>query len=297
MARAKVLVAVLGAVLAIAGAVSAASTPSVTISSPKAGTSYSAKRTSTLTVSGSAAFATTTRQNATFYLRRDGCGTTNDNPRLSISSGTDGGEGCGFVGGNGFVSTVSPGLFSVNFPSVDGMPLILDTSKTIDGVLDLQNDVAGTGQVTLDFTIEALVNGEGVVVGTDSENVLVTPAQSDYPVAFHVTPTAALEQASLSGIDLNVYMHGAYTDSGYIGLSGKSWLTVPSYSASPDRAVQVSLDDPGFANPVAATLNGSATAYSTTLQMPATGTHTVYARATQGYDVSGVASSTFTVKR
>ena len=113
------------------------------------------------------------------------------------------------------------------------MPLILDTSKTIEGTLDLQNDVAGTGQVTLDFTMEALVGGDGVIVGTDSETVLVTPAASDYPVTFHVTPNATLEKALISGIDLNVYIHGAYADSGYIGNSGKSFLTVGSFSCKP----------------------------------------------------------------
>jgi hypothetical protein len=157
--------------------------------------------------------------------------------------------------------------------------------------------VAGTGQVTLDFTMEALVGGDGVIVGTDSETVLVTPAASDYPVTFHVTPNATLEKALISGIDLNVYIHGAYADSGYIGNSGKSFLTVGSFSASPDRAVQISMDDPSFTNPVATTLDSSATAFSTTVPTPAIGKHTVYARGIQGFDTSPVASSTFTVKR
>jgi hypothetical protein len=297
MTRAKALVAGIVTMLAVAAAVSAAGTPSVTITSPKSGSFISAKRTPNLTISGAAAFTAVSPTTTKFYLRRDGCGTSSDNPHLSVTSGTDAGTGCGFVGGNGLVSTVSKGLFSVDYPSTDGMPLILDSSRTIEGTLDLQNDVAGTGQVTLDFTMEALVNGDGVIVGTDSETVIVTPAQSDYPVTFHITPTAALNKVALSGIDLNVYLHGAYSDSGYIGNSGASFLTVPSFSASPDRAVQVAIDDPNFGNPIAATLNSSANGYSTTVPTPAIGTHTVYARATQGYDTSSVTSSSFTVKR
>ena len=173
MARAKALVAVIVAGLAIGAAVAVASGPSVTITSPKTGSALSAKRTPSLTVAGTAAFAAVNPTSVKFYLRRDGCGTSSDNPHLSVTSGSDAGEGCGFVGGNGIVSTVSKGLFSVDYPSSDGMPLILDTSKTIEGTLDLQNDVAGTGQVTLDFTMEALVGGDGVIVGTDSETVLV----------------------------------------------------------------------------------------------------------------------------
>jgi len=85
--------------------------------------------------------------------------------------------------------------------------------------------------------------------------------------------------------------------SGFIGNSGKSWVDVPSYSASVNRAVQVSVDDPSFGNPVAATLNSAATGWSATIRTPPIGTHTIYARSTQGFDTSPVASSTFTVSR
>jgi hypothetical protein len=297
MTRAKALVAGIVGLAAVVVGVAAASGPSVTITSPKNGTTYSAKKTPNLTVAGTVAFASASPTSTKFYLRRDGCGTSADNPHLSVTSGTDAGEGCGFVGGSGFLSEASKTLFSVDYPSIDGMPLVLDSSRDLTGTLDLQNDVAGTGQVTLDSTAEALVNGEGIIVGTDTETVLVTPAQSDYPVTFHITPTAALDKKSLSGIDLNVYLHGAYADSGYIGNSGKSWLTVPGFSASPDRAVQVSIDDATFANPIAATLNSAATSYTTSVKTPAIGKHTVYVQATQGFDTSAVASSTFTVKR
>lgn len=294
MTRARALVAGLIALLILAGAASAGGTLDVWITTPTAWQSFSASQTPTLTVTGGAAFTTPVKVSTRFYLRRDGCGSTNDNPHLSVTSGTDAGEGCGFVGGNGFVSTVSKGLFSVDFPTSDGMPVYLDTSRGIDGVLDLQNDVAGTGQVTLDFTLEALVNGEGIVVGTGSENVLVTPAQSDYPVTFHITPTRDLEGATISGLDLNVYPHGAYSDSGYIGISGKSFVNVPGYSVSPNRSVQISIDDPGFGSPVAATLAGDGH-YTASVPMPAVGNHTIYSRAAQGFAYSTVKTMPFGV--
>lgn len=298
MARAKALVLGIGGlVVAVVVGVAAASGPSVTITSPKSGSSVSLKRTPDLTVAGKATFAPVDPTSTRFYLRRDGCGTSTDNPHLSITTGTDAGDGCGFVGGNGIAAEVAPGIFSVDFPSTDGMPVILDASKAIEGTFDLQNDVAGTGQVTLDFTLEALVGGEGIVVGKDTETVLVTPAQSDYPTAFHITPTPSLEKALVSGLDLHVFLHGPYSDSGYIGVSGKSFLTVGGYSASPSRAVELSLDDATFANPIPAALNSSATGYSATIATQAVGTHTIYARATQGFDTSGIASSRFTVKR
>src|SRR5438128_11719518 len=120
MTRAKALVAGIAAVLAVAAGVSAASTPSVTITSPTPNQTISLKRTPSLAVKGNAAFTAVAPSSTKFYLRRDGCGTSNDNPHLSVTSGTDAGTGCGFVGGNGFVSTVSKGLFSVDYPTTDG---------------------------------------------------------------------------------------------------------------------------------------------------------------------------------
>src|SRR4051794_38217231 len=228
MTRAKALVlGMAGLVLAIAVGVATAGGPSVTITSAKTGSSVSLKRTPNLTVTGGATFASVTATSTKFYLRRDGCGTATDNPHLSVTAGApDGGEGCGFVGGSGVAGEAAPGLLSADSPTTDGMPVILDTSRAIQGTFDLQNDTAGVGQVTLDFQLEALVNGEGIVVGSDSENVLVDPTTSDYPVAFHITPNSSLEKALLSGLDLHVWMHGAYSDSGYTGLSGKSFMTV-----------------------------------------------------------------------
>jgi hypothetical protein len=298
MARAKALVAGMAvAALVAAAAVSAAttSTPSLTIQTPRAGNSFSKTKSPTIKVSGTVAFATAIPVTEKLYLRRDGCGSSNDNPHLSVAAGTDAGTGCGFVGGNGLVSTVSKGLFSVDYPSTDGMPVTLDTSQQIDGVLDLQNDAAGAGQVTLDFTLEALVNGEGVIVGTDTETVTVDPTTSDYPTSFHITPDPSLEKAVVSGLDLNVYLHGAYSDSGYIGNSGASYLTVGGYTAAPDRSVQVSVDDPTFANPMAASLNSSLDAFKLNLQTaPLTvGRHTIYVRAVQGLNTSPTASTWF----
>jgi len=299
MTRAKALVlGMAGLVLVIAVGVATAGGPSVTITSPQTGSSVSLKRTPNLTVTGGATFASVTATTTKLYLRRDGCGTASDNPHLSVVPGApDGGEGCGFIGGNGVASEAAPGIFSTDYPSSDGMPVILDTSRTIQGTFDLQNDPAGVGQVTLDFQLEALVGGEGILVGTDTETVLVDPTTADYPVSFHITPNTSLEKAMVSGLDLHVFMHGAYSDSAYTGLSGKSFFTVPGYSAAPNRSVELSLDDASFANPIAATLNSSATGYTASVKTPAIGTHKLYARATQGFDTSAVASSTFKVSK
>jgi hypothetical protein len=302
--RTAIAAAVLAAAtVALAAAVaSAAGGPSTTITSPSAGQKVSLRRNAYLAVAGSAGFATPAAQSTRFYLRRDGCGTSNDNPHLSVASGTDGGDGCGlvltsFVGAGG---TVDQGA-SVDYPTTDGMPLTLDAGRTVTGTIDLESfgitdpAAAGTGLLTVTVDLEALYQGSGVQIGSDSETVLVTPNQTDYPVPFTVQANGALDRADLSGIDLRVHVEGPFVFSGFIGNSGKSWVDVPSWSASFGRAVQVSLDDPSFANPVPARLDG--TNWSVAVPTPAVGAHTVYARATQGYDTGAAAAQTFTVTK
>ena len=81
-------------------------------------------------VAGTASFAAATAETSRFYLRRDGCGTSNDNPHLSTTTGTDGGDGCGLVLNSvvGLGGDVDQGAF-VDFPATDGMPLALDASR------------------------------------------------------------------------------------------------------------------------------------------------------------------------
>jgi hypothetical protein len=285
-----------------AGVASAAGGPSVTITSPTSGQRVSAHKTAYVAVAGSAGFATPAASTTRFYLRRDGCGTTSDNPHLSVTSGTDGGDGCGIVltsvAGPG--GTVDQGA-SVDYPSSDGMPLTLDAGRSVTGTIDLRSiaiadpAATGTGLLTVTLDLEALHQGNGVPVGSDSETVLVTPAQADYPVPFTIQPNGALDQADLSGLDLRVHVEGPYAFSGFIGNSGKSWMDVPSWSASYARSVQISVDDPSFANAVPARLSGAS--WSVALPTPALGSHVIYARATQGFDTGASASQAFTVTK
>jgi hypothetical protein len=296
--RAAALIAIAAAATA---AVAAATGPSVTITSPTAGQKISLRHNAYTAVAGTASFATPNAQATRFYLRRDGCGTANDNPHLSVTSGTDGGDGCGLVLTIvGVGGTADQGAF-VDYPSADGMPLTLDASRPVTGSIDLESVgitdplAAGTGLVTVSVSLEALNQGNGVSVGADSETVLVTPTQTAYPVAFTIQPNGALDRADLSGLDLRVHVEGPYAFSGFIGNSGKSWTDVPAWSASFNQAVQVSLDDPAFTNAVAARLSG--TTWSVALPTPDVGTHTVYAESTQGFDTGAAASRSFTVTK
>ena len=288
--------AVVLATALVAGA-AASSATSVQITTPKYGSTVHLGASPYTAVAGTVSFAAATPQATRFYLRRDDCGGSNDNPHLSVVNGTDAGDGCGLVLTSvvGLGGDVDHGAF-VDFPSTDGMPLAFDSGQNVTGTIDLESLAgAGTGLLEVDVSMEALDHGNGVSIGSDTESVLISPLAADYPVAFTIQPNPALAGHDLSGIDLRVHVHGPFVFSGFIGNSGKSWTDVPSYAASVNQAVQVSLDDASFSSPIPARISGSS--WSVAIPTPAVGKHTLYAESTQGFDTSAPASTTFTVKK
>ena len=288
--------AVVVAALALTTGVSAASTSSVTITSPKAGQSVSLRKNPYLAVAGAVSFAAATPGSTRFYLRRDGCGTSNDNQHLSTTSGTDGGDGCGLI-----VNAVAgPGgdadqAAFVDFPASDGMPLALDGTRPIAGVIALTG--LELGMATVDVTLEALVNGNPVTLGSASSSALLDPTADNTPIPFTIQPNGALDGSALQALDLRVHIHGPYVYSGFISMSGNSYADLPSYGASVNRSVQVSIDDPTFASAVPARLDASGASWSVAIPTPPVGKHTVYARSTQGYDTSAPAAQAFNVTK
>ena len=176
-----VAVAVLGA--AVAAAATAGST-AVSFTTPKPGSTLSLRVNPYTAVAGNVTFAAATPQTARFYLRRDGCGTSNDNPHLSTASGTDGGDGCGIVLDSvvGVGGDADQSAF-VDFPSTDGMPLALDAGRTATGVIDITGTAAGA--VEVDVSLEALVNGQGVALGSDTETFVLDPTRRRQRRAVH----------------------------------------------------------------------------------------------------------------
>jgi hypothetical protein len=85
------------AAVAAAAAGASAGPTAVTFTTPKSGSSVSLKANPYLAVAGGVTFATATAKTTRFYLHRDGCGTSNDNPHLSVQNGDDAGDGCGLV--------------------------------------------------------------------------------------------------------------------------------------------------------------------------------------------------------
>ncbi|HZC31526.1 MAG TPA: hypothetical protein VE261_08405 [Gaiellaceae bacterium] len=294
MRRARLLaLAAVAAISIAAGVAYAATGPSVTITTPTAGQKVSLKHTPYLAFAGSASFAASTAGTTRFYLRRDGCGTTSDNPHLSVASATDAGDGCGLVLDQvGLVGDVDQGSFT-DYPASDGMPLALDGTQPVEGQISLTGAQVGIAQV--DVTLAALVGGQAVTIGQTTATATLDPTGASTPVPFTIAPNSSLDGSDVQALDLRVHIHGPNVYSGFVALSGASWVDLPSYSASVNQSVVVSVDDPSFANAVPARLSGST--WSVAIPTPAVGKHVLYAQATQGFNAGAAATQNFTVTK
>lgn len=294
MTRKVVLLTVAALVAALTAAAALSASPSVTITGPKSNQKVSLHQNPYLAVSGTAAFADTSSGTTQFFLRRDGCGTSADNPHMSVTSGTDAGDGCGLViDAVGPVGDVAPQASFTDYPASDGMPLPYDGTQPINGQISLSGAQVGLAEVDVD--LQALVGGNAVDIGSATGTAILDPTGSSTPVPFTIQPNAALDGSDIQALDLRVTTHGPNVYSGFVALSGASWVKVPSYAASVNKSVAISVDDPTFANPTPARISG--TTWSVAIPTPAVGKHTIYAESTQGYDTSAPASVTFSVTK
>jgi hypothetical protein len=282
------------AALILAGIASAATAgPVVKITSPKSGSSVSLRRTPYLAIAGTASFAATTPQTTTFYLHRDGCGTSADNPHMSTANGTDAGDGCGLVinGVVGLGGDADQATF-IDFPATDGTPLALDGTRAITGVVALTGGQIGLAEVDVDAS--ALVGGQAVELGNTTATVLMDdPTADNTPVPFTIPSNSALDGSDIQALDLRVHVHGPNIYSGFMALSGASYVKVPSYAASVHKSVTVAIDS---GTPVEARLDGGT--WSIAFPTPTTiGRHYIRAQATQGYSSSDTTISTFNVTK
>lgn len=284
--------ALAAAATAAGGALSA--TTSVTIATPKTNQKVSLRQNPYLAVAGSASFAATTAGTTEFFLRRDGCGTSNDNPHLSVTSGTDAGDGCGLIVNQvGPVGDVAPQATFTDFPASDGMPLAFGGTQPITGQISLTGAQVGVAEVDVD--LQALVGGNAVDLGSAKSTAVLDPTGAATAVPFTIPANSSLDGSDVQALDLRVNIHGPNAYSGFMALSGASYVNLPSHAASVNKGVQVSVDDPSFSNPVPARLSGSN--WSVAIPTPSVGAHTIFARSTQGYDSSAPTHVTVTVTR
>ena len=295
MRRRTVLLALAALVSAVAAGGALSASPSVTITSPKGGQRIAHHLKKNLTVAGTVLFADTSAGTTRLYLRRDACGTSADNPHLSATAGNpDGGDGCGLIIDQvGPVGDAAPQATFTDYPATDSMPLAFNGTQPITGQISLSGAQVGVADVDVD--VQALVGGEAVDLGSTTASATLDPTGKSTPVPFSIPANASLDGSDVQALDLRVTVHGPNVYSGFVALSGASYLDLPSYAASVHKSVLVSLDDATFAAPLAATISGST--WTLKIPTPKVGRHAIYVVSTQGYDSSAPVIRTFRVTK
>lgn len=124
-------------------------------------------------------------------------------------------------------------------PALDGLPLTLDASKPIKGVINVESyyalglgpDVMGVGEAELAVSLTGTSGGEEIVIGElTSDPYMVTPASADYVVEFEIQPDAALDKKVFEGLTLGLELTGNQMFHGVIPADGTSTLTLGAFT-------------------------------------------------------------------
>jgi hypothetical protein len=271
------LVALAVGIPAMAGAATA---PTISITSPTSGSTFSRAFFETIPVTGTAGFDAPVAADRTFYLRGSGCGAT-EVFWLSVESGTDEYDGCGIIGGLPAQEVFQEASV---FPSQDGLPVLLDASKNVTGQIRAESwfgdGTPGVGQVQIDVDLSGTkTTNQNVAIGSAAVEALNTAADG-VNVAFSIDIPANLDRVALKALTFQVLIHGANYNSGNLGLSGDSKFTLPIFD--PGR-VDVSSDSASFSasKTVQATVDSNGT-WTAEVVTPSVGTsRKIYARAVQ----------------
>ncbi|MFA5785620.1 MAG: S8 family serine peptidase [Actinomycetota bacterium] len=273
---------------------------SATIASPADGTIVDPSVTPTLPVTGVAGFGEPVGQPQKFFLRREGCGETNDNLRLSREDGVDGGNGCTNLAqplaGAGVVE------FADEYPAEPGaLPMTLGGGTPVSGVVYVDTDGASPlHEITVKLT--TMKSGMPQVIGSQRVAGAVVNALGlvgPTPFAFSFPVGDQYAGVSLADVSLTVVVENSQALTWTELDSPASYVDLPlAAGGGGDQRVEVSLDDADFASPVPASL-GAEGVWGATLDMTALadGGHTVYARAVAGAETSPADHVSIVVKR
>ena len=268
----RVTVLALAAVLAFSAVASA--TPTVAITTPLAGSTFSRAVFDTISVTGTATFDAPVAATRKFYLRREVCGANNPGTRLSTVAG---GEtiGCG-----GLYSAATPIVDT--YPAQNGLPVVVDATKqaklTIVTGAWVSGVGGGIGQEKIDVTLTGVTaEGETKTIGTGTKTTLVTPDQDEVTTVIDI-PLQQLTDV-FTAFTMRTSISGTVMRS-YVSYGGASFLEVPIMDVG---TVQVSSDSSTFSatKTVDAVFQSDGT-WAAEIPVPSAGARTIYARAVQG---------------
>lgn len=265
-------VVVVATLLALTGIATGA--PGIAITSPADGSTVAGGSTA---VAGTVSFTEPVPEDRTFYMRRTGC---DDDKRLSIVQGSE-------TSGCAYTASITPlnedSRLADEWPAVDGVPFTLDATREITGVITLSSYqppvYAGAGATTVDISVLGFKKSGGTAsLGSTTVSYVATPGQN-HSTDWEITPPAELDGTDFNGLTLSTTVRGVNVLHGFT-IPNQSNMTLPIYSASFDRAVEISVDGGAFSSEGVA-LSEDLSTFDAAVTLAA-GDHAIGARAVQG---------------
>jgi hypothetical protein len=258
-------------------------------------------------LAGVAAFPTKLDLPATpakLYLHRTGGTTCADGAYTldRVNSAGDRESGCQFQPAQPAFEKAGLG-FLEPYKLVDAeLPAVLTTKAPVAGTIFVRT-ISPSPAHTLHLTLRS----GGAVVGETrvTKQVLTANAAAAAPPTafdFSIPVPPAFAGRAIADLALEI-VHEQSTSVGTTVLEGASpsFVNLPLVAAAdrPANQVEVSVDDPGFADPIVPALDATQTSFADHLDVLslADGKHYVYARARQGNAVGPVRMNTITVRR
>jgi hypothetical protein len=271
----------------LASTVGAATTVSIT--SPASGASISRSTSPKIDVTGAVGFDVPQPSERAFYVRRTSC---NTDQRLSTQRG---GETASCAETMSLTPVAEENAVGTTYDAENGVPLTLDASRPITGVVSVVSYAGqsgagtGAGMTTIDITL----TGGNQTLGSTTVSYTATPAQYQYNTAWTIQPAATLDKKDLSSLQLLIKVRGRNVMHGFVR-PNTTTFTVPIYTESFTRKVELAVDNGAF-SATGVTLSPDLTSFAGSVTTPAVGSHTIKARAVQGAEISGLSSVPITV--
>ena len=182
-----------------------------------------------------------------FFLRNIAGGCAPEALILLLSDGPDEstcGDHAGGIGNEVFINAFGEpcepsggyGCGNVLYSAAEGLPLTLDATKEIKGMIAVGAWASGSGVgngaglTTLVITVKGTKDDEEIVLGSTEITYPVTPAQNTYEHEFALKLDPALDKAQLTGLVIDLLNRGASVEHSWYSVDDPaSYLTVPSW--------------------------------------------------------------------
>ncbi len=180
------------------------------------------------------------------------------------------------------------------WPAESGVPLTLDATRPIAGVITLSSYAGvGAGMTTIDISVTGtLANGQSFVLGETSVSYTAVPLRV-YSTAWTIQPDAAQDKKDFTGITLSTTVRGYNAMHGFT-IPSQSHFTMGTWTTSFTPRVELALNNGNF-SATGVTLSEDKASWTAQVNTPPIGSHLLKARAVQGADVSVVDTRAFSV--